>query len=50
MNEFAPGNVKVWNFVPADMLEHVNRKIGGQDKASDVDAEKHTELMQQFNI
>ena len=50
VNELAPQNVKVWNFVPSDMLKHVNRKIGGQDKTSDVDAEKHTELMQQFNI
>ena len=50
VNELAPNNIMAWNFVPVDMLEHVNRKIGGQDKASDVDAEKHAELMQQFNI
>ena len=50
VNELAPQNIKVWNFVPSDMLKHVNGKIGGQDKTCNVDVEKHTELMQQFII
>ena len=50
VNELAPQNIKVWNFVPSEMLERVNRTIGGQEEASNIDKEKHAELMQQFAI
>ena len=50
VNEIAPQNIKVWNFVPSEMLERVNRTIGGQEEASNIDKEKHAELMQQFAI
>lgn len=50
VNEIAPQNIKCWNFIPSDMLEHVNRTIGGQSNLPSIDAEKHTELMQQFTI
>ena len=50
VNELNPQGIKVWNFVPSDMLKHVNRTIGGQDKTASIDVHKHTELMQQFTI
>ena len=40
MNELHPNNIKVWNFVPSDMLKHVNSNIGEQDTSYSVDAEK----------
>ena len=40
VNELHPNNIKVWNFVPSDMLKHVNSNIGEQDTSYSVDAEK----------